>query len=31
MESLSELGISTVCLGVADEGSIIAGFAEVVH
>ena len=31
MESLGEAGISTVCLGVADEISINAGFAEVVR
>ena len=31
MQSLGEAGISTVCLGVADEISINAGFAEVVR
>ena len=31
MQSLGEAGINTVCLGVADEISINAGFAEVVR
>ena len=31
MQSLGEAGISTVCLGVADEISKNAGFAEVVR
>ena len=31
MQSLGEAGISTVCLGLADEISINAGFAEVVR